>query len=101
MELFTGKADCMACHNGPNFTNESFHNLGVGGDDPARAAIAGDATLHGAFKTPGLRNALLTAPYMHDGSMGTLEEVVSVLQRGRAASSHQNGYRKTAQPHGT
>ncbi len=87
MALFTGKADCLACHSGPNFTNESFHNLGVGGDDPARAAIVDDPTLHGAFKTPGLRNALLTAPYMHDGSMGTLEEVIRFYNAGGGPAS--------------
>ncbi len=82
MQLFEGKANCTACHSGPNFTNESFHNLGLGDEDPARAAIVDDDTLRGAFKTPGLRNVLLTAPYMHDGSLATLEAVVRFYNRG-------------------
>ncbi|WP_089720572.1 cytochrome-c peroxidase [Candidatus Entotheonella palauensis] len=82
MKLFEGKANCIACHSGPNFTNESFHNLGLGDEDPARAAIVADDTLRGAFKTPGLRNVLLTAPYMHDGSLATLEAVVQFYNAG-------------------
>lgn len=88
MALFTGKANCVACHSGPNFTDESFHNIGLGGEDTGRAAIVGDATLNRAFKTPGLRNALLTAPYMHDGSVATLEEVVRFYNAG---GKHKNG----------
>lgn len=82
MKLFEGKANCTACHSGPNFTNESFHNVGLGDTDPARAAIVDDDTLRGAFKTPGLRNVLLTAPYMHDGSIATLEAVVQFYNAG-------------------
>jgi len=82
MQLFTGKANCLACHSGPNFTDESFHNIGVGGTDAGRAAIVHDASLTGAFKTPGLRNTLLTAPYMHDGSLASLEEVVRFYNAG-------------------
>src|ERR1043166_121062 len=74
MQLFVGKAGCANCHDGPNFTDESFYNIGVGGKDKGRAAIAKDEALLGAFKTPGLRNVALTAPYMHDGSLKTLKE---------------------------
>jgi cytochrome c peroxidase len=82
MQLFMGKANCTACHSGPNFTDESFHNIGVGDSDPGRAAIVGDASLTGAFKTPGLRNVVLSAPYMHNGSSATLEEVVRFYNTG-------------------
>lgn len=87
MKLFEGKAKCTGCHSGPNFTNESFHNLGLGDEDPARAAIVNDETLRGAFKTPGLRNVLLTAPYMHDGSLPTLEAVVQFYNAGERKSA--------------
>ena len=76
LQLFMGKANCIACHSGPNFTDESFHNIGIGDTDPGRAAVIHDQSLTGAFKTSGLRNVLLSAPYMHDGSVATLEEVV-------------------------
>ena len=82
MQLFKGKAKCTRCHSGPNFTDESFHNIGVGGADKARGAIVNDPSLNHAFKTPGLRNVLLTAPYMHDGSVATLEGVVRFYNDG-------------------
>jgi cytochrome c peroxidase len=81
MDLFKGKANCIACHSGPNFTDDSFHNLGMHGTDPGRAKIM-PGTPFGAFKTPGLRNVLLTAPYMHDGSIPSLAEVVNFYDRG-------------------
>lgn len=80
LALVEGKARCVTCHNEANFTDWKFHNIGVDSDDPGRAAKVEDeaerAELAGAFKTPGLRNAALTAPYMHNGAIGTLEEVV-------------------------
>lgn len=77
MALFLGKARCINCHNGPNFTDNGFHNIGVSpGEDLGRAVVQKGATTEGAFKTPGLRNVLLTGPYMHDGSIGSLEAVV-------------------------
>lgn len=87
------KAKCTLCHVGANFTDEQYHNLGVGWDekaqkfkDPGRWAPEPigqktDASF-GAFKTPTVRNAALTAPYMHDGSMATLEEVVEHYNKG-------------------
>jgi cytochrome c peroxidase len=80
--LFTGKANCTECHYGTNFTDDSFHALGVGGEDPGRAGITGlDMDLK-TFKTPTLRNVSLTAPYMHDGSVGTLRDVVDFYDAG-------------------
>ncbi len=83
LALFRGKAECINCHDGPNFTDESFHNIGLGRrHDPGRGGVIDEPTLHGAFKTPGLRNVVLSAPYMHDGSIGTLEEVLHFYNRG-------------------
>jgi cytochrome c peroxidase len=87
------KADCTSCHVGFNFTDEQFHNLGVGWDekakkmkDPGRLAIdaigAKNPANYGAFKTPTVRDITNTAPYMHDGSLKTLEEVVEHYNKG-------------------
>jgi cytochrome c peroxidase len=82
LALFKGKANCIDCHDGPNFTDNSFHNIGVKGEDLGRGKVIGDSSLNKAFKTPGLRNTLLTAPYMHDGSEATLVDVVEFYNRG-------------------
>ncbi|RMF45151.1 MAG: cytochrome-c peroxidase [Planctomycetota bacterium] len=85
-KLFFGKANCSACHNGPNFTDNGFHNLGVGFDkenpDIGREAISGLKGDRGAFKTATLREIAKTAPYMHDGSLATLEDVVEYYNKG-------------------
>lgn len=84
--LFRGKARCSTCHIGTNFTDEKFHNLGAGiGEgqlDPGRAAITMDPADFGKFKTPSLRNVELTAPYMHDGSLAQLEDVIKFYDQG-------------------
>lgn len=86
MWLFESRAGCWKCHSGPNLSDESFHNTGVGARDgqaePARQAITGDERDRGRFKTPTLRALSFTAPYMHDGSLATLEEVVDFYARG-------------------
>lgn len=81
-DLFAGKAQCSQCHSGPNLTDDSFHNLGMEGSDPGRAEVVAAPHLHGAFKTPGLRNVTLSAPYMHDGSLPSLEAVIEFYNRG-------------------
>lgn len=84
--LFRGNAGCVRCHTGPNFTDEKFHNTGVGlyqrNPDLGRYRVTGREDDKGAFKTPTLRDVAKTAPYMHDGSLGTLEEVVAYYDRG-------------------
>lgn len=84
--LFNGKARCAQCHTGPNFTDEKFHNLGVGMDrstpDLGRYEVTKREQDRGAFKTPTLRDVALTAPYFHDGSAATLREVVEHYDRG-------------------
>jgi cytochrome c peroxidase len=85
-DLFFGKANCTACHVGANLADEKYHNLGVGMEKPepdlGRFVVTKEEADRGAFKTPTVRNAALTAPYMHDGSVATLEEVVEWYDKG-------------------
>lgn len=86
MALFKGKARCILCHNGPNFTDHQFHNLGVPQagpmkEDLGRFYVTRQERDKGAFKTPTLRSITETAPYMHDGVFKTLEEVVDFLDQ--------------------
>src|SRR5262249_3832381 len=103
--VFTGKGQCSKCHAGPELTDASvnfaaknglinedggdqgFHNNGVRptADNPGRAggfSESGSASDRGAFKTPGLRNVNLTAPYFHNGGKATLADVVDFYDRG-------------------
>ncbi len=87
LKLFQGKARCTQCHLGPNFTDEEFHNTGVAWQhgrylDLGRVLVSGRPDETGAFKTPTLRQIAETSPYMHDGRLGTLEEVVEFYDRG-------------------
>jgi cytochrome c peroxidase len=116
MELFKGKARCILCHNGPNFTDSQFHNLGVPeapllSDPLVQAAIRFDAKRmnvpeyqsvqadlgrylvtkeekdKGAFKTPTLRNVTQREPYMHNGVFHALEEVINFYDGGGGAGA--------------
>ena len=80
--LFVGKADCTMCHRGPNFADDQFHALGIQTDDPGRYAITRADADRNAFKTPTIRNVELTAPYMHDGSLPTLRDVIDFYDAG-------------------
>ena len=81
--VFNTKGNCMQCHSGWNFTDDSFHDLGLASSDPGRAKIApGAEKMMYAFKTPGLREITIRAPYMHDGSVPTLEAVVEHYNNG-------------------
>jgi cytochrome c peroxidase len=85
--MFMSKAACTQCHNGPNFTDNKFHVLGVPQkgplvEDVGRYGVTKDDNDKGAFKTPSLRNIALTAPYTHDGAFETLEEVVEFYNQG-------------------
>jgi len=125
--VFRGKAQCNACHKLGReyalFTDEEFHNLGVGfgptqqdgvevalapgvttrlsdaalrsvsqpaRPDDGRFEVTGNAAERGAFRTPTLRNVELTAPYMHDGSIATLREVVDFYDRGGNANPNRD-----------
>jgi cytochrome c peroxidase len=84
--FFSDKSGCTACHLGANFTDEKYHNLGVGMEaadpDLGRFVVSKQEVDRGAFKTPTVRNVAMTAPYMHDGSQKTLEEVVEWYAKG-------------------
>lgn len=86
MKLFFGKAHCSACHTGPNFTDGGFHNVGVSikakEPDLGRTVVSNLVEDRGSFKTPTLREIARNAPYMHDGSIKTLEEVIEHYNKG-------------------
>ena len=80
--LFNTKARCASCHSGWNFTDDSFHDIGLTSDDLGRSVVLEADVLKHAFKTPGLRNIVERAPYMHDGSLTTLAEVIDHYDSG-------------------
>jgi cytochrome c peroxidase len=96
LEVFRGKGGCALCHPiGPDsalFTDNNFHNLGVGMDRPSpdlgRYHVTRQEKDKGAFKTPSLRNVALTGPYMHDGSEINLEAVVEFYDKGGKTNPH-------------
>jgi cytochrome c peroxidase len=71
---------CFECHAAPTFTTPTFRVIGVPSDDPGRAAVGNGPT--GAFKVPSLRNVALSAPYMHNGALATLAEVIDFYSEG-------------------
>jgi cytochrome c peroxidase len=114
MELFKGKARCILCHNGPNFTDGQFHNLGVPAapllsdplvqvavrfdakrmnvpeyqsvrEDLGRYLVTKEEKDKGAFKTPTLRDVMRREPYMHNGLFHSLEEVIDFYDAGGGA----------------
>jgi cytochrome c peroxidase len=78
MKQFFGEARCVVCHSGPNLSDDKFHNIGTATapDDLGRRAVTKKERDHGAYRTPQLREVGRTAPYMHDGRLKTLTEVV-------------------------
>jgi cytochrome c peroxidase len=90
LALFEDKARCNQCHSGFNFTDEEYHNIGVGWDkrriDLGRYKVTALQRDIGAFKTPTLREVARTAPYMHDGSMASLKEVIEFYDKGGIAN---------------
>lgn len=117
LALFVGKANCIACHRGPDFSDNNFHNLGIP-DEPLQAQPAAFTTLafdamrmgieswklvkedlgrelvtkkeedRGRFRTMSLHNVSRTAPYMHNGALPTLASVVAFYNAG--GGSHPN-----------
>ena len=85
-KVFFGKGHCSACHAGPQFSDGSYHNIGIGMQadkhDRGRVAVSKLEGDTGAFKTPSLREIARTAPYMHDGSLKTLQAVVEHYAKG-------------------
>ena len=119
MDIFKGKGGCIACHNGPNFTDSDFHNIGLTrnpefdkpefrkilafdakrmkldnpeqvNDDPGRYLVTKNKADWKKFKTPTLRNLADTAPYMHDGRYQTLEDVIDYYNRGGDKAENQD-----------
>src|SRR4029077_16655740 len=83
-DLFNGKAHCVSCHSGWAFTDSSFPDIGTAkNDDIGRGRLfPTSAKLRYAFKTPTLRDAGRRAPYLHDGTVTTLEAVIDLYDRG-------------------
>ena len=87
LRLFQGEANCSVCHSGPMFSDERFHNTGIAWQDgkyldEGRAFVTEQQQDRGKFKTPTLREVARTGPYMHDGSLATLEDVVNFYANG-------------------
>ena len=81
--LFNGQALCFACHRGPRFTDDLFHDMGTTTTDRGRGGVLKDnPQAQFAFKTPTLRSVSLRPPYMHNGSNATLDEVMRHYERG-------------------
>lgn len=94
--LFRGKARCIACHFGPNYTDEDYHNVALLAEGPAPhsdtidiglGAITKRASDRGRFKTPSLRNVSQTHPYHHDGAIPSLEKMLALYNGGGDANN--------------
>lgn len=97
-DIFFFRGRCATCHAGFNFSDGRYHTLGIGWDeatatfrDEGRAAVTGEARKRGAFKTPPLRDVTRHAPYMHDGSLATLRDVIAFYNRGGTANPWRTG----------
>lgn len=90
--FFSDRTHCAACHAGFNFTDYSFNNNGLDTvyEDPGRFRLTGVEADRAMFKVPSLRNVALTYPYMHDGSLTTLEEVIDHYNAGGKNHPHQS-----------
>lgn len=103
LQIFRGKSNCIAYHSGPLFSDEQFHNTGVSWNvgrtgsslyknslsiDYGRYEVTKEENDRGKFKTPSLRNVALTAPYMHNGSLATLGEVLDFYSKGCTPNVH-------------
>ncbi|MCD8511589.1 MAG: c-type cytochrome [Bacillus sp. (in: Bacteria)] len=82
LDLFAGKAFCITCHGGENLSDNMFYNVGLNSEDQGRFGVTEDEDDMGRFRTPSLYGITHTAPYMHDGSIETLEEVIEFYNRG-------------------
>ena len=93
-ELFRNKAGCAACHVPPMFSDNSFHDVGIGFDKPepdlGRGKAAKDEKENGAFKTPTLRSVTTHAPYFHDGRAATLDAAVDYMLSGGIKDKNPN-----------
>jgi cytochrome c peroxidase len=97
MELFLGDAGCVRCHRGPLLSDGKFYRLGVSFADEGLGGVTGKKEDTGKLRTPSLRNVAQTGPYMHNGSMKTLGEVVTFYYR-NAPTTAPNGLSLDIQP---
>jgi cytochrome c peroxidase len=95
--LFVGKAQCVLCHVGPNFSDGAFHNLSTSPPDAqgkradeGRARVTGDPADGGKFLTPTLRQVTMTSPYFHSGAAATLADVIGHLDAGAGADPNHD-----------
>lgn len=93
-ELFRNKAGCAGCHAPPMYTDNGFHDVGIGFDKPepdvGRGKISKNEKENGAFKTPTLRSVTTHAPYFHDGRAATIEEAVDYMLSGGIKDKNPN-----------
>ncbi|OGI18489.1 MAG: hypothetical protein A3B68_07020 [Candidatus Melainabacteria bacterium RIFCSPHIGHO2_02_FULL_34_12] len=95
LALFNGKAMCIACHKGPDFTDGGFHNIGLPiTDDVGRAKISVSGKDTRKFKTPTLREVANTAPYFHSGEFDTLEAVIAYYNAGGGEDTYKDPLKK-------
>ena len=95
MDLFFGKAMCVACHKGPDFTDGDFHNIGLPiTDDVGRSAISITGKDTRKFKTPTLREVANTAPYFHKGQFETLNQVITFYNAGGGQDDYKDPLKK-------
>ncbi len=100
--LFNTKAECNECHSGWNFTDDSFHDIGLASTDIGRGKFLTEVVKsQHAFKTPGLREITQRAPFMHNGSMKTLEQVIEHYSHRRDRPSEPVRTDQAAEPHRT
>ncbi len=85
-KLFFNKARCATCHQGPNFSDNRLHRTVASSTDTGASALTGRAEHQGAFKTPSLRQLLDTLDYFHNGSQGTLADLVDRYESGGTSS---------------
>lgn len=84
-QIFVGKGNCVTCHSGWKFSDDSFHDIGLNDDDIGRGKYLKLTSQQHAFKTPGLRNIAQRAPYLHNGSEKTLKDVIEFYNLGGKA----------------
>jgi cytochrome c peroxidase len=89
--IFAGKGRCAGCHSGPFFTDYNFYDIGLPGEDRGRGTVIDMPAADHAFKTPTLRELAWSAPYMHDGSLATLDDVVRHYERGAVRRATLSG----------
>ena len=89
MVLYTGKASCIICHTTPTLSDGKYYNLGISGDE-GRYAVTNNAADMGAFRTSSLRGITHTGPYMHDGSLATIKDVVDFYNKGGGTDANKS-----------